>query len=316
MTAPGHGIGTGTGQKIKKKQKYSTKNQFKNTAALHPAAPTSWPRKPLIFRDFSEITRQGPRTKQTVYLSRKGAAPRFAHKVIHRRTPFRSPCRQASAIIPLVHESIKKETFVLSVLQAAGWPIWPLILCSVLVLAVIIERLIQLQTSKVIPPRLLAQTLETTQQASAHPQQIEQLERAGALGPVLASGLKVLQAHPTATDEEVRNSMEIVGRIAAQNLERYLSLLGTLASAAPLLGLLGTVVGMIEIFGAHQANANQPAQLAHGISVALYNTAFGLVIAIPALLFWRYFRARVDRHLLAMEVAADRFAHHLAKLRR
>ena len=116
--------------------------------------------------------------------------------------------------------------------------------------------------------------------------------------------------------QEVRNSMEIVGRVAAQHLERYLSLLGTLASAAPLLGLLGTVVGMIEIFGAHQANTNQPAQLAHGISVALYNTAFGLVIAIPALLFWRYFRARVDRHLLAMEVAADRFAHHLAKLRR
>jgi len=158
--------------------------------------------------------------------------------------------------------------------------------------------------------------METTQQLPLHPQQIEQLEQAGALGPVLASGLKVLQAHPTATDEEVRNSMEIVGRVAAQHLERYLSLLGTLASAAPLLGLLGTVVGMIEIFGAHQANTNQPAQLAHGISVALYNTAFGLVIAIPALLFWRYFRARVDRHLLAMEVAADRFAHHLAKLRR
>ena len=192
---------------------------------------------------------------------------------------------------------------MLSVLQAAGWPIWPLILCSVLVLAVIIERLIQLQTEKVIPHRLLAQAMETTQQLPLHPQQIEQLEQAGALGPVLASGLKVLQAHPTATDEEVRNSMEIVGRVAAQHLERYLS-------------LLGTVVGMIEIFGAHQANTNQPAQLAHGISVALYNTAFGLVIAIPALLFWRYFRARVDRHLLAMEVAADRFAHHLAKLRR
>ena len=226
------------------------------------------------------------------------------------------PFGQASAIIPLVNESIKKETFVLSVLQAAGWPIWPLILCSVLVLAVIIERLIQLQTEKVIPHRLLAQAMETTQQLPLHPQQIEQLEQAGALGPVLASGLKVLQAHPAATDEEVRNSMEIVGRVAAQHLERHLSLLGTLASAAPLLGLLGTVVGMIEIFGAHQANTNQPAQLAHGISVALYNTAFGLVIAIPALLFWRYFRARVDRHLLAMEVAADRFAHHLAKLRR
>jgi len=195
---------------------------------------------------------------------------------------------------------------VLSVLQAAGWPIWPLILCSVLVLAVIIERLIQLQTEKVIPHRLLAQAMETTQQLPLHPQQIEQLEQAGALGPVLASGLKVLQAHPTATDEEVRNSMEIVGRVAAQHLERYLSLLGTLASAAPLLGLLGTVVGMIEIFGAHQANTNQPAQLAHGISVALYNTGFGLVIAIPSMIFWRHFRATVDGFVVEMEQQAVR----------
>jgi len=216
----------------------------------------------------------------------------------------------------MVNEFINKEPFVLSILQAAGWPIWPLILCSILVLAVVIERFIQLQTGKVIPPRLLSQAMAGSQQALQDPRQIEQLERVGVLGPVLASGLRVLQAHPSATDEEVRHSMEIVGRIAAQNLERYLSLLATLASAAPLMGLLGTVVGMIEIFGAHQANTNQPAQLAHGISVALYNTAFGLVIAIPALMFWRYFRARVDRHLLAMEVAADRFALHLAKLRR
>lgn len=216
----------------------------------------------------------------------------------------------------MVNEFINKEPFVLSILQAAGWPIWPLILCSILVLALVIERLIQLQTDKVIPPRLLSQAMASTQQALRDPRQIEQLERAGALGPVLASGLRVLHADPAATDDEVRHSMEIVGRVAAQNLERYLSLLATLASAAPLMGLLGTVVGMIEIFGVHQSNTNQPAQLAHGISVALYNTAFGLVIAIPALLFWRYFRARVDRHLLAMEVAADRFALHLAKLRR
>ena len=228
--------------------------------------------------------------------------------------PTLSP--QASAIIAMVNEFINKEPFVLSILQAAGWPIWPLILCSILVLAVVIERFIQLQTDKVIPPKLLSQAMAIAPQALREPRQIEPLERAGALGPVLASGLRVLHAHPTATDEEVRQSMEIVGRIAAQNLERYLSLLATLASVAPLMGLLGTVVGMIEIFGVHQANTNQPAQLAHGISVALYNTAFGLVIAIPALLFWRYFRARVDRHLLALEVAADRFALHLAKLRR
>ena len=203
---------------------------------------------------------------------------------------------------------------MLSILQAAGWPIWPLLICSVLVLALVIERLIQLRTTKVIPNGLLTQTMTAARQGTLDARIGEQLERSGVLGPILASGL---QTHAQgASDEDVRGRMEMAGRIAAQHLERYLSTLGTLASVAPLLGLLGTVVGMIEIFGAHQANANQPAQLAHGISVALYNTAFGLAIAIAALLFWRYFRARVDQHLLSMEVAADQFARHLAALRR
>ena len=204
---------------------------------------------------------------------------------------------------------------MLSILQAAGWPIWPLILCSILVLALIIERLIQLQTSRVSPPELLGPVMQSNLQFSMDARQVEQLEQSGALGQVLASGLKAVQLNPRASDEEVRSSMEMAGRVAAQNLERYLTTLGTLASAAPLLGLLGTVVGMIEIFGAQQANSNQPAQLAHGISVALYNTAFGLVIAIPALMFWRYFRARVDRLVLGLEVAADRFARQLAMRR-
>ena len=204
---------------------------------------------------------------------------------------------------------------MLTLLQAAGWPIWPLLLCSILVLAIVIERLIQLQAHKIIPPDLLEQTMDLTRKTPAGESLLQQLEHAGALGPVLASGMRVLQDNPMASDEDVRGGMEIAGRVAAQHLERYLSALGALASAAPLLGLLGTVVGMIEIFGAQQGSAQQPAQLAHGISVALYNTAFGLIVAIPALLFWRYFRARVDRSLLAMEVAADRFARHLALLR-
>ena len=223
---------------------------------------------------------------------------------------------QGYAIIRRVNEFPGKETFVLSLIQAAGWPIWPLILCSVLVLALVIERLVQLQTRKVIPSGLLAQTLASTQHLPVPPAELQQLGEAGALGPILASGLALAQSQPTATDDEVRAHMEMAGRVAAQQLERYLSALSTLASAAPLLGLLGTVVGMIEIFGAHQGSNNQPAQLAHGISVALYNTAFGLAVAIPALLFWRYFRARVDQHVLAMEVAADQFARHLALLRR
>ena len=105
----------------------------------------------------------------------------------------------------------------------------------------------------------------------------------------------------------------------AHRLERYLTALATIASAAPLLGLLGTVIGMIEIFGSQSpaggAAGGNPAQLAHGISVALYNTAFGLIVAIPALIFWRYFRGRVDEYLLTLELAAERFARHLNTLR-
>src|SRR5439155_23310609 len=102
-------------------------------------------------------------------------------------------------------------------------------------------------------------------------------------------------------------------------LEKYLSALATIASAAPLLGLLGTVIGMIEIFGS-QGNGGgmggNPAQLAHGIAVALYNTAFGLIVAIPSLIFWRYFRARVDEYLLNLELSGERFARHLNALRK
>ncbi|MEN9624923.1 MAG: Biopolymer transport protein ExbB [Pseudomonadota bacterium] len=204
---------------------------------------------------------------------------------------------------------------MLSIIQAAGWPIWPLILCSVLALALILERCVQLQSAKVMPANILAQTIEASQRGVPVPEMIQALDKAGAMGPVLASGLRCLHDNPKASGEDIQASMQMAGRLATQGLERYLPALATIASAAPLLGLLGTVVGMIDIFGAHTAANNQPALLAHGISVALYNTAFGLVVAIPSLMFWRYFRAVVDRHVLAMEVAAETFARHLSRLR-
>mgnify|MGYP003450717578 CR=1 FL=1 len=113
---------------------------------------------------------------------------------------------------------------------------------------------------------------------------------------------------------------ENAGRKAVHGLERYLNALGTIAAAAPLLGLLGTVVGMIEIFGSQGGasggmGSGNPAQLAHGISVALYNTAFGLIVAIPALIFWRYFRGRVDAYLLTLELSSEQFVRHLLRLR-
>ena len=204
---------------------------------------------------------------------------------------------------------------MLSIIQAAGWPIWPLILCSILALALILERWVQLQDARVMPANILKQTIEATQRGLPAQEMIQTLEQAGAMGPVLASGLRCLQDNPQASAEDLQSSMQMAGRLSAQQLERYLPALATIASAAPLLGLLGTVVGMIDIFGAHTAANNQPALLAQGISVALYNTAFGLIVAIPSLMAWRYFRAVVDRHVLAMEAAADAFAKHLLRLR-
>jgi biopolymer transport protein ExbB len=206
-----------------------------------------------------------------------------------------------------------------SIIQAAGWPIWPLIACSVLALAIVIERFFSLQTKKVVPPRLLEEVINVTRKGVPPNDVIIQLEKNSALGKVLASGLQAVSHEPQLSEEDLRASMESVGRKVAHRLEHYLSALGTIASAAPLMGLFGTVVGMIEIFGSQApggSTAGNPAQLAHGISIALYNTAFGLIVAIPSLIFWRYFRGRVDEYLLELELAADRMARHIKSLRK
>jgi biopolymer transport protein ExbB len=208
---------------------------------------------------------------------------------------------------------------LLSIIQAAGWPIWPLVACSILALALIFERFLSLKTAKVAPPRLLDEALSVSRHSVPSPDVVTQLEQNSALGEVLASGFRALNADPRCSEADLRANMENTGRAVAHRLERYLNALATIASAAPLLGLLGTVIGMIEIFGSQApggATGGNPAQLAHGISVALYNTAFGLIVAIPSLIFWRYFRARVDAYLLTLELAAERFARHLNQLRR
>ena len=208
-----------------------------------------------------------------------------------------------------------------SIIQAAGWPIWPLVACSIVALALVIERFSSLKTQKVAPARLLGEVLIVSRNAVPPPDVVAKLEQNSVLGEVLASGLLALNANPHISEADLRSELEGAGRQAAHKLERYLAALATIASAAPLLGLLGTVIGMIEIFGA-QAGASSggaggnPAQLAQGISMALYNTAFGLIVAIPALIFWRYFRARVDGYLLTMELAAESFVRHLNTLRK
>ena len=213
---------------------------------------------------------------------------------------------------------------MLSIIQAAGWPIWPLIACSVLALALILERFAALRTARVAPAKLLDEAIAVSSSTVPSPDVIGQLAQNSALGEVLASGLRALHQNPTCSEADLRASMEGAGRSVAHRLEKYLSALATIASAAPLLGLLGTVIGMIEIFGSQAGSGGMgqamgggnPAQLAHGISIALYNTAFGLIVAIPALIFWRYFRSRVDAYLLTLELSADHFVRHLMRLRK
>jgi biopolymer transport protein ExbB len=198
-----------------------------------------------------------------------------------------------------------------------------LVACSVLALALVIERFFSLKTEKIAPPKLLAEAMTVSRTGVPAPDVVSQLEQNSVLGQVLASGFRALNVNPRISEEDLRSMLEGAGRQAAHKLERYLAALATIASAAPLLGLLGTVIGMIEIFGS-QAGAGSaggsvggnPAQLARGISIALYNTAFGLMVAIPALIFWRYFRAQVDGYLLTMELASEHFVRHLNTLRK
>lgn len=207
---------------------------------------------------------------------------------------------------------------LLSIIQAAGWPIWPLILCSILALAFTVERFISLKNSRVLGSGLVDEAIGISRTAVPAPETVNQLAQHSALGEVLAAGWRAINNNPRCSPDEMRAAMEAAGRTVTHRLERYLPALATIASAAPLLGLLGTVIGMIEIFGSQAPSGalsgGNPAQLAHGISVALYNTAFGLIVAIPALIFWRYFRARVDGYTLELELSAERFARHLEPL--
>jgi biopolymer transport protein ExbB len=203
-----------------------------------------------------------------------------------------------------------------SIIQAAGWPIWPLLLCSVVALALVIERLLRLRASLVAPANLMDEVLGVTRTSLPAVDVVNKLADNSVLGGVLAAGLRSVIAEPRITEDALRQTFENAGRTAVHALERYLNTLGTIAAAAPLLGLLGTVVGMIEIFGSQAPTSGagvNPQALAHGISVALYNTAFGLIIAIPSLMFYRYFRGRVDEYQLALELAAEHMVPHLMR---
>ena len=187
-----------------------------------------------------------------------------------------------------------------ALIEAAGWPIWFLIICSVIALAIIGERWWSLRESVVMPRDLLSQTIQDHRDDRTSPQALSRLARGSPLGRVFAAGLRNVKSPPAIIKEAIEES----GRTVAIELERFLTSLGTIAVISPLLGLFGTVVGMIEIFGSQTPTGTNPLLLAHGISIALYNTAFGILIAVPAMIFYRYFRAKVDVMLVDIELQA------------
>ena len=192
---------------------------------------------------------------------------------------------------------------MLAILQAAGWPIWLLLIASIVALTLIIERSIYLRRSKLLPKQLLDEVIRVYHNGKVTNDVVDKLRANSPLGTVLAAALRNVEA----PRDVMKESIEEAGRGVAHLLERFLTTLGTIASLAPLMGLFGTIVGMIEIFGAQNATGTNPAALAHGISVALYNTGFGLAIAMPALVAYRHFRALVDSFIIDMELQAVKF---------
>ncbi|MCL2021629.1 MAG: MotA/TolQ/ExbB proton channel family protein [Betaproteobacteria bacterium] len=186
------------------------------------------------------------------------------------------------------------------IVQDAGWPIWPLLFASVIALAIIMERSWKLRSHLIIPSGLLQKVLGEVKGDSAEENMVAQLERHSPLGQVLAAGLK----NRYASREVMKETIEEAGRVVTHQLEHYLTTLGTIASIAPLMGLFGTVVGMIAMFASQVPGSADPQMLAHGISIALYNTGFGILIAIPSMIFWRHFRAKIDGFVVEMEQQA------------
>ena len=186
------------------------------------------------------------------------------------------------------------------IIQAAGLPIWPLIFASIIALAIIGERFWALRSEVVAPSTLLPEVQKWLTQGGVTKETITRLQNHSLLGELFASAL----ANAKNSREITKESIEETGRAVVHKLEKYLPTLGTIATVAPLLGLLGTVIGMVELFGSFTNSGHDVAQFARGISVALYNTAAGIVVAVPAMIFYRYFRSKVDDLIVDMEQQA------------
>lgn len=186
------------------------------------------------------------------------------------------------------------------IILAAGWPIWPLIFASVIAVAIIGERLVSLRSNVILPPNLLPEVQSWLAQGGLTKETIARLESHSLLGKIFATAL----ANSKSSREVTKEAIEEVGRAVAHELDKYLPTLGTIATVAPLMGLFGTVYGMVELFSSFTSTGHDIAQFARGISVALYNTAGGIVVAVPAMIAYRYFRVKVDGLLVDMEQQA------------
>lgn len=202
---------------------------------------------------------------------------------------------------------------MLELIQAGGWLMVPILLCSVIAMAIIIERFWTLQKKRVAPAHLVVQAWQWTKSGHLTEERMRTLRAGSPLGRILAAGL----ANRHHSRELMKESIQEVGQHVVHQLERYLNTLGTIASITPLLGLLGTVIGMIKVFAVITAEGvGNPAVLASGISEALITTAAGLSVAIPSLMFYRYFRGRVDGLVVSMEQESLKMIEALQGLRK
>lgn len=190
---------------------------------------------------------------------------------------------------------------MLELIKAGGFLMWPIMLCSVIALAIIAERFWSLQTQRICPKNLVAQVWQWQKSGQLNAQKIQALRAGSQLGRILAAGL-VNRHHER---HIMKESIEEMGRHVVHDLGKFLNTLGTIASITPLLGLLGTVIGMIKVFTVITTlGLGDPAVLAEGISVALITTAAGLTVAIPSLMFYRYFQGKIDELVVHMEQEA------------
>jgi biopolymer transport protein ExbB len=186
------------------------------------------------------------------------------------------------------------------IILAAGWPIWPLIFASIIALAIIGERFWSLRAEIVAPSDLLPEVQKLLNQGTIKKDVIAKIKEHSLLGEIFASALN----NSNSSAAHIKEAIEESGRSVNYKLEKYLSILGTIAAVAPLLGLLGTVIGMVDLFSSFTSSGHDVAVFARGISVALYNTATGIIVAVPAMIFYRYFRSRVEDLIFDMEQQA------------